>query len=460
MQRLRIIWRGWVMGDSWPLVELASIADVIDSRHKTPAYSDDGHPMVRVVDVRGGALDLSSTKKVSDEVYADFSKGRDPQVGDLVISRVGSYGNIAYVATKDKFCLGQNTALIVPTVDSRFLYYQLLSPQIKQQIETMVVGAVQKTISLKSIKQLRVSLPDDSTQNAIAHILGTLDDKIELNRQMNATLEAVAQALFKSWFVDFDPVIDNALAAGNPIPEPLQARAEARAALGDQRKPLPEAIQQQFPSSFVFDEELGWVPEGWAGGTLGSLISQRVERVQPSELTQALPYVPIDCIASKSLFLDETKNGNEAQSSLTKFYANDILFGAMRPYFHKVCIAPFEGTTRTTAFVLYPHVKTDHSFAALQLHQVRTIHYATAHSTGTTIPYAKWKESLSEMQIVMPPSVIRASFNDLAGILLAKIPPKSSENEVLGKLRDALLPKLLSGQLRVPEAEKQVADVV
>ena len=100
-------------------------------------------------------------------------------------------------------------------------------------------------------------------QKAIAHILGTLDDKIELNRQMNATLEAMAQALFKSWFVDFDPVIDNALAAGNSIPEPLQAKAEVRAALGDQRKPLPEAIQKQFPSRFVFSEEMGWIPEGW-----------------------------------------------------------------------------------------------------------------------------------------------------------------------------------------------------
>ncbi|WXG55240.1 MAG: hypothetical protein RNU03_00875 [Candidatus Sedimenticola sp. (ex Thyasira tokunagai)] len=78
----------------------------------------------------------------------------------------------------------------------------------------------------------------------MAHILGTLDDKIEFNRQMNATLESMAQALFKSWFVDFDPVIDNALAAGNPIPEPLHARSEVRKTLGDQRKPLPEAIQK------------------------------------------------------------------------------------------------------------------------------------------------------------------------------------------------------------------------
>ena len=122
---------------------------------------------------------------------------------------------------------------------------------------------------------MEIFLPPLETQKAIAHILGSLDDKIELNRQMNATLEAIAQALFKSWFVDFDPVIDNALAAGNPIPEPLQARAEARKALGDKRKPLPEAIQQQFPSAFEYSDELGWIPEGWRVNKLNSLLDIR-----------------------------------------------------------------------------------------------------------------------------------------------------------------------------------------
>lgn len=94
-----------------------------------------------------------------------------------------------------------------------------------------------------AIKQFKYSLPPLPEQKAIAHILGTLDEKIELNRRMNETLEQMAHTLFKSWFVDFDPVIDKALAAGNPIPEPLQKRAEKRKALGDKRKPLPEDIQ-------------------------------------------------------------------------------------------------------------------------------------------------------------------------------------------------------------------------
>ncbi len=108
-----------------------------------------------------------------------------------------------------------------------------------------------------------MSAPLLPEQKAIAHVLGTLDDRIELNRQMNETLESMAQALFKSWFVDFDPVIDNALAGGKEIPEALKQKAQARAALGDKRRPLPEEIRTLFPDEFTYSDELGWIPKGW-----------------------------------------------------------------------------------------------------------------------------------------------------------------------------------------------------
>ena len=131
----------------------------------------------------------------------------------------------------------------------------------------------------KRLKAFKMKLPPLPEQKAIAHILGTLDDKIELNRRMNATLEGMAQALFKSWFVDFDPVIDNALAAGNPIPDELAPRAEVR------KKALANGTTQQgsvdhptlsdpkslFPAAFQFTEELGWIPEGWEESSLETL---------------------------------------------------------------------------------------------------------------------------------------------------------------------------------------------
>jgi type I restriction enzyme S subunit len=123
----------------------------------------------------------------------------------------------------------------------------------------------------------------------------------------------------------------------------------------------------------------------------------------------------------------------------------------MRPYFHKVCMAPFDGTTRTTAFVLFPKTKEDFVFATLLLHHSDTIDYATRHSTGSTIPYAVWGGSLEEMPAVIPPREIRRSFDAVIRPILTRIPVPYFENRTLAAIRDALLPKLMSGELEVCE---------
>jgi type I restriction enzyme S subunit len=318
------------------------------------------------------------------------------------------------------------------TVDSLFLYYLFNSPY-----GTHVLGTIRRQVAVSGITgsdlvELPVPLPPLAGQKAIAHILGTLDDKIELNRRMNETLEAMARALFKSWFVDFGPV---------------RAKAEGR------DPGMPKSLADLFPDSFG-DSELGEIPKGWGVGTLGDILCQRVERCTASAESVALPYVPIDCISPKSLFLTESKPGEEAQSSLTKFYKDDLLFGAMRPYFHKVCIAPFDGTTRTTAFVLYPRQPDDFGFATLLLHHPDTIDFATRHSTGSTIPYAVWTGSLEDMPVVMPPPDVRKAFNRVVQPILVRIPEPYFENRTLAALRDSLLPKLISGELRIKDADR------
>jgi type I restriction enzyme S subunit len=262
--------------------------------------------------------------------------------------------------------------------------------------------------------------------------LNALDDKIELNRRMNETLEAMARALFKSWFVDFDPV---------------RAKAEGR------DPGLPKPLADLFPDSFE-DSELGEIPKGWEVGKLGDVLCQRAERCQPSAETAARPYVPIDCISPKSLSLNESKPGEDAKSSLTRFYKKDLLFGAMRPYFHKVCIAPFDGTTRTTAFVLHPKHEADFAFATLLLHHPDTIDFATRHSTGSTIPYAVWTGSLDEMPIALPSPDVREAFNQTLQPVLDRLPEPYFENRTLSALRDALLPQLISGELRVEDPSR------
>ena len=160
-------------------------------------------------------------------------------------------------------------------IDLKFLYILITSNQFLNQLQLIAESrsGTFPQITFDVISHLSINLPPLPEQKAIAHILGTLDDKIELNRQMNETLEAMAQALFKSWFVDFDPVIDKALAHDNEIPEALHAKAERRKAVkaSGAYKTLPQDLMDLFPSSFVYSEDLGkWIPEGWEIGSLGN----------------------------------------------------------------------------------------------------------------------------------------------------------------------------------------------
>ncbi len=422
------------MGSEWEKASLGQIADIIDSRHKTPQYTDVGTPMVRVVDVKGGALNLAETKKVSPIDYSEYSKGRDPEVGDLIISRVGSYGNIAYVHdATNRFCLGQNTALIVPKIHWRYLYYQLISPDTKTQIEESVVGAVQKTISLKSIKSLDIPLPPLPEQKAIAHILGSLDDKIELNRRMNATLEGMAQALFKSWFVDFDPVLDNALAAGNPIPEELAERAEVR------RKALADGTAnreaaKQFPAAFQFTEEMGWIPEGWEVAALGEIAKFRNGRKSPDRIDGDIPV-----FGSNGLIGECAEYNRE----------DVIIIGRVGTYCGSLQYYKSKCWATDNAMTGEMHDKVDniYLFYLLELADLNS------RRGGSGQPLLN-QSILNSIVAARPSTNLMYRYSRQSQDMYAKIFFNNTTTTTLTKLRDTLLPKLISGELRIPETEK------
>ena len=448
------------MVSDWNEDLLSNIAEVIDSRHKTPVYSDSGYPMVRVVDVNGGALNLESTKRVSDEVYEDFSRGRDPEVGDLVISRVGSYGVVSYVNSDEKFCLGQNTAFIIPKVNSRFLYYQLISPFVKWQIEQFVVGAVQKTISLKSIRQFQIKLPPEPEQKAIAHILGSLDDKIELNRQMNETLEAMAQALFKSWFVDFDPVIDNALAAGNAIPEVFAKRAEQRKSID---KKDNTDIQSLFPDTFEFTEEMGWIPKGWSIQSFSELAILDTTSVKPNTKSEKLwehfsiPAFDIDMSPVFDI-------GEDIKSNKYKVNANAVLVSKLNPETERIWwvnVQDEESAICSTEFMQFIPVNYKHRAFIYSL--VRSDYFQTeilSRVTGSTGSRQRAQpKSVAIIDILKPEENLLIKYSNIAFNWKKKVSVNIDQNLKLAKLRETLLPKLMSGELRIVDTAALVENI-
>lgn len=194
--------------------KLSEIAEVIDSLHKTPKYTDDpnGYPMVRVTDINSRVLNLTNTKKVSLEVYNEFSKKHKSKVGDIVFSRVGSYGRSSIVLSNDEFCLGQNTAFIVPSINSEFLHYYLNSPSAKEQIDSFVSGSTQPTVSLKSIKNIVIPTPENNEQKRIVAILGQVFADIEQARTKTEQNLKNARELFESYLQQaFSNQIDNCM---------------------------------------------------------------------------------------------------------------------------------------------------------------------------------------------------------------------------------------------------------
>jgi type I restriction enzyme S subunit len=263
------------MGSEW---EDTTIADLINSGNaslqtgpfgtalKAAEYAAEGVPLISVREIRHGYFELTEhTPFVNEKTLERLPKFILRQ-GDIVFGRKGAVDRSAMIQkNQDGWFLGSDgiRLRLEGCCDHRFISYQVRSPAIQNWLMQHAEGTTMLSMNQKVLGRVPLTLPPLPEQKAIAHILGSLDDKIELNRRMNAMLEGMAQALFKSWFVDFDPVIDNALAGGKEIPAGLSEKAQTRAALGDKRRPLPEEIRTLFPDEFSYSDPMGWIPKGW-----------------------------------------------------------------------------------------------------------------------------------------------------------------------------------------------------
>ncbi|WP_320153383.1 restriction endonuclease subunit S [uncultured Tolumonas sp.] len=428
---------------------LSDIADIIDSLHITPKYSLNGYPMVRCVDLSYGPLDLSNTRCVSEDVYRNYSRNYSPSRGDIIITRVGAnFGEMAYVE-EINFCLGQNTAAIVPKkINPQYLYYILNSAECRHQMNVMVAGAAQPTLSLKSIKSLKIPRLDHRTEAKIATVIGHYNDKIALNRQINQTLEQMAQTLFKSWFVDFDPVIDNALDAGNEIPELLQARAELRQKVRASQdfQPLPADVRALFPAEFE-ESELGWVPKGWKASNVGNEFDVTMGQSPPGD-TYNENSIGIPFFQGKTDFGFRFPSNRvyctDPKRSANK---NDTLISVRAPVGDTNLAASDCCIGRGIAAVR--HKSGSVSFTYYAINNLAK-HFEVYEGEGTVFGSINQKDMNSLPQLAVPKDCI-FFFDKYAGDWDKKIELAAKEVEQLTQLRDTLLPKLISGELRLDE---------
>ena len=319
------------------------------------------------------------------------------KAGDIIMSVRAPVGDLNI--TPVDMCLGRGVcSLRMKNGNQSYLFYMMkyYIPYLLQKESGTVFGSVSK----RDITELEVDIIEDvEKQKKIARYLEMIDDKIELNNEINNNLEKQARALFKSWFISYDP------------------------------------FQKTMPSN-------------WRTGKLKDLLQLKRQSIKAGNNTE-LPYLPIEIIPMNSFALTDFKPNEDAKSSLVKFDKDDIIIGAMRVYFHRIILAPCAGITRTTCFTLVPYQKKYLSFAFLYCDQDSSIDYAQRTSKGSTMPYAVWEGGLGEMEINIPPQEIAEEFNMLVLPMLRKIQYSYFENKYLKELRDSLLPRLISGEIDI-----------
>ncbi len=320
-------------------------------------------------------------------------------------------------------------------IDYSYLKYVLFAEH--DSMLRFASGTTHQTIYFPEAKAFHVCLPPIAVQRRIVDSLQTLDDRIALLRETNATLEAIAQALFKSWFVDFDPVHAN---AG-----------------GEQPAGLPPEVAALFPDSFE-ESALGMIPRGWDVGVLGDVAETSRKQIKPEQLSAETLYVGLEHIPRKQLGLDSWGTAGELASAKSAFERNDILFGKLRPYFHKVVIAPFEGVCSTDILVCKAKQTAYHHYVAMHLFSDELIAYADRLSNGAKMPRINWKD-LAAYEVAIPPSEVAEQFYILIEPMIARMLANVEQAQTLANLRDTLLPRLISGQLRLPDTEQQLKDL-
>jgi type I restriction enzyme S subunit len=427
-------------------------------------FGTHGVPLLtaKALDDIGGKIDFNSAPRLKTEKANKLTYGFI-ETDDVLLSHNATVGRVAVVPTlTERILVG--TSLTYYRVDPtrllpRYLAAFFAGRDFQNQLKAVMSHSTRNQVPITTQRLLTIVLPPLPEQRAIAHILGSLDDKIELNRRMNETLEGMAQALFKSWFVDFDPVIDNAIAAGNPIPEELADRAEVRRAALANGTANREAAKQ-FPAGFQQTEELGWIPEGWDVKPVGKILNTISETFPLKSVDEVVFLNTGDILDGRFLHNNLSPTSGLPGQAKKTIRKGDILYSEIRPQNRRFAYVYFDSPNHvvsTKLMVLRAIGSISSLFAYLILKQEPLIEHLQmlAESRSGTFPQITF-DVLSNVQTALPSDVTLVDL--FTKIVLEPTFQKQLANNAnsdeLTKLRDTLLPKLISGELRIPDAEK------
>ncbi|MFM5361987.1 restriction endonuclease subunit S [Aeromonas veronii] len=444
------------------LVDLCEL--IVDCPHSTPEWTDSGFIVLRNQNIRNGSLDLSSPSFTDENGYNSRIKRAVPQAGDIVLTREAPMGEVCIIPEGLQCCLGQRQVLLRPKKDisGEYLFWALQSPFVRHQISwSEGTGTTVSNIRIPVLKAFEIPRWFERESKIASH-LSAIKNKITLNRQLNQTLEQMAQALFKSWFVDFDLVVDNALDAGFfeqelDLPDELLRRAEARKAVRAQAgfKPLPAATRQLFPTAFEPCDEPslglgGWVPKGWQAGCVSDVARYNTKRIDTAELTLG------SYISTENMLADRKGVQLAANlptvNSVPAYTTGDILVSNIRPYFKKIWLAHGNGGHSNDVLGFGARNAGTECYLFNLMYQGSFFDFMMTTSKGSKMPRGD-KKAIMGWPIVVPELKLRKFYSDKVKDFYTVAFSRHNENVVLAQLRDTLLPKLISGELSLEDVE-------
>ncbi len=402
-----------------------------------------GVPIIRVNNFRDMRLDLSDVMRIAPEVEAKYGRTR-LSGGEVLLTLVGSVGQVAEVP---RTCAGFNVARAVGVVkpangiDAKWIAFCLRSPLSQHLLGSRANTTVQTTINLKDVRALPIPIPPPAERLQIADFISALVDRIALLRETNATLEAIAQALFKSWFIDFDPV---------------RAKQQGLVPAG-----LDEATAALFPDSFE-ESALGLVPKGWRMATL--IDSFDINPVRTLKKGSVGPYLDMASLATSGHCVEPPIQ--REFGSGTKFQNGDTLLARITPCLEngKSAFVDFladdqVGWGSTEFIVLRPKAPLPEYLGYLLCRHPPFREYAIHSMSGTSGRQRVQNDVLGRYPFVVPSNDVAQAFAAIVSPVHRSIAKSHSQAQTLATLRDTLLPRLISGQLRLPEAIAEAEEV-
>lgn len=410
----------------WPIVSVKDVCEsVIDCVNKTAPVVNYETPykMIRTTNVKKGVVSLVGARFVEKSTFEKWTRRTIPRVGDVILTREAPLGDVGMITTPNQnIFLGQRLMQyrVNPAkLNAHYLLYALQGSDLQGQLKAAGSGSTVEHIRVGDAENLKIKLPSIEIQKSIGQLLANYDNLIENNNRRIAILEDMAQSLYREWFVNFR----------------YPGHADDVDKDGNQK---------------LIDSPLGQIPEGWDVKPLGELVNFKRKTIKKGDVAEQTPYMGLEHFPRKSIALSEWEEVSKIGSNKLAFTRGDILFGKIRPNFHKVGVAQVDGLCSSDTFVFSPKDVLHHALIAMLTFSNEFVAQAVQTSQGSKMPRASW-DVLKEFSVCIPDRYIIERFNTIVNPAIEQVRVLSLKNRNLKQQRDMMLPKLISGRIELKD---------